>query len=320
MEVSAPMEQMATREAYGKALVELGRKMEKVVVLDADLSKSTKTSLFAEKFPLRFFNMGISEADMMGTAAGLAASGFIPFASTFGVFATGRAYDQIRNSIAYPRLNVKIAASHTGITVGEDGASHQALEDIALMRVLPNMTVVVPADGRQTMKAVEAIAAFEGPVYLRLGRLAVPQVISEEAPFELGKAQLLRDGDDLMIVAAGLMVGTALEAAMILQKEKISAAVVNVHTIKPLDGEFLVRMAGRTGAVVTAEEHSIIGGLGGAVAELLAENCPVPVVRLGIRDSFGESGSPKDLLEKYGLTAKNLVLAGKKALQLKKLD
>lgn len=312
------MEAMATREAYGKALVELGSRMEKVVVLDADLSKSTKTALFAEKFPLRFFNMGISEADMIGTAAGLASSGFIPFASTFGVFATGRTYDQIRNSIAYTRLNVKIAASHTGITVGEDGASHQALEDIALMRVLPNMTVVVPADGRQTFQAVEAIAAFEGPVYLRLGRLAVPQVIPENLPFELGKAQLLREGNDLLIVAAGLMVGTALEAAGMLEREGISAAVANVHTIKPLDGDFLVQMAERTGAVVTAEEHSIIGGLGGAVAELLAENCPVPVVRLGMRDTFGESGSPKALLQKYGLTANNLAAAGKKALEIKK--
>lgn len=312
------MEAMATREAYGKALVELGLRMEKVVALDADLSKSTKSALFAEKFPLRFFNMGVSEADMMGTAAGLAASGFIPFASTFGVFATGRAYDQIRNSIAYTRLNVKIAASHTGITVGEDGASHQALEDIALMRVLPNMTVIVPADGRQTFQAVEAAAAFDGPVYLRLGRLAVPQVIPEEFSFELGKAQLLREGSDMMIVATGIMVKAALDAAGILEKDGTSAAVVNVHTIKPLDGELLVRMAGITGAVVTAEEHSIIGGLGGAVAELLAENCPVPVIRVGIRDTFGESGAPKDLLQKYGLTAESLVLAGKRALELKK--
>lgn len=312
------MEAMATREAYGKALVELGLRMEKVVALDADLSKSTKSALFAEKFPLRFFNMGVSEADMMGTAAGLAASGFIPFASTFGVFATGRAYDQIRNSIAYTRLNVKIAASHTGITVGEDGASHQALEDIALMRALPNMTVIVPADGRQTFQAVEAAAAFDGPVYLRLGRLAVPQVIPEEFSFEMGKAQLLRDGSDMMIVATGIMVKAALDAAVILEKDGASAAVVNVHTIKPLDRDLLVRMAGITGAVVTAEEHSIIGGLGGAVAELLAENCPVPVIRVGIRDTFGESGAPKDLLQKYGLTAESLVLAGKRALELKK--
>jgi transketolase len=316
-EVEYPMEKMATREAYGKALVELGLRMEKIVALDADLSKSTKTVLFAERFPLRFFNMGVSEADMMGTAAGLAASGFIPFASTFGVFATGRTYDQIRNSIAYTRLNVKIAASHTGITVGEDGASHQALEDIALMRVLPNMTVVVPADGRQTFQAVEAIAAYDGPVYLRLGRLAVPQVIPEEFSFELGKGQLLREGDDLLIVAAGIMTGMALEAAKMLEKEGIHASVANLHTVKPLDEEFLIRMAGLTGAVVTAEEHSIIGGLGGAVAELLAESCPVPVVRVGIRDTFGESGNPGALLQKYGLTPESLVQAGKKALKIK---
>jgi transketolase len=311
------MEKIATREAYGKALVELGQKMEKIVVLDADLSQSTKTVLFAEKFPMRFFNMGVSEADMMGTAAGLAASGFIPFASTFGVFATGRVYDQIRNSIAYTRLNVKIAASHTGITVGEDGASHQALEDIALMRVLPNMTIIVPADGGQTFQAVEAAVAHNGPVYLRLGRLAVPRVIPEGTPFELGKAQLLRQGSDLLIVAAGLMTGQALEAAEMLEKEGIQASVANLHTIKPLDGEFLIRMAKDTGAVVTAEEHSILGGLGGAVAEFLAENFPLPVVRVGIQDTFGESGTPRALLQKYGLTPESLVLAGKKALKLK---
>ena len=260
------MEQVATRDAYGKTLVELGGKNEKIVVLDADLSKSTKTALFAEKFPSRFFNMGIAEADMMGTAAGFAASGFIPFASTFGVFATGRVYDQIRNSIAYPRLNVKIAASHTGITVGEDGASHQALEDIALMRALPNMTVLVPADGLQTKQAVEAAVMYDGPVYLRLGRLALPLVIPADLPFEMGKGQVLREGDDLLIVTTGLMTNLSLQAAEILQKEGIKAAVVNIHTIKPLDGELLIRMAKKTGAVVTAEEHGVIGGLGGAVA------------------------------------------------------
>ncbi len=311
------MEKVATREAYGKALVELGGRMEKIVALDADLSKSTKSVLFAEKFPLRFFNMGVSEADMIGTAAGLAASGFIPFASTFGVFASGRVYDQIRNSIAYTRLNVKIAASHTGITVGEDGASHQALEDIALMRVLPNMTVVAPADGRQTFQAVEAIAAYDGPVYLRLGRLAVPQIIPEKLSFELGKAQLLREGEDLLFVSTGIMTGMALEAAGMLEKQGLHVSVVNVHTIKPLDTELLVSLAGKTGAVVTAEEHSIIGGLGGAVAELLAESCPVSVVRVGIRDTFGESGAPSALLQKYGLTPESLIRAGEKALGLK---
>lgn len=311
-------EEIATREAYGKALVELGQRMEKIVVLDADLSNSTRTVLFAEKFPLRFFNMGISEADMMGTAAGLAASGFIPFVSTFGVFATGRAYDQVRNSIAYTKLNVKIVATHTGITVGEDGASHQALEDIALMRVLPNMTVVVPADGRQTYQAVEAIARCSGPVYLRLGRPKVPVVIPEGLPFELGKAQLLKDGKDLAFIATGITVKPALEAAKLLESEKISAAVVNMHTIKPLDKELLLQIAQKTGTLVTVEEHSVIGGLGSAVAELVSENFPVPVIRVGINDTFGESGTPEALLKKYGLTAENLILAGKAALQKKK--
>ena len=311
-------EEIATREAYGKALVELGQRMEKIVVLDADLSNSTRTVLFAEKFPLRFFNMGISEADMMGTAAGLAASGFIPFVSTFGVFATGRAYDQVRNSIAYTKLNVKIVATHTGITVGEDGASHQALEDIALMRVLPNMTVVVPADGRQTYQAVEAIARCSGPVYLRLGRPKVPVVIPEGLPFELGKAQLLKDGKDLAFIATGITVKPALEAAKLLESEKISAAVVNMHTIKPLDKELLLEMAQKTGTLVTVEEHSVIGGLGSAVAELVSENFPVPVIRVGVNDTFGESGTPEALLKKYGLTAENLVSVGKAALQKKK--
>lgn len=310
-------EKMATRDAYGQTLLEMGRTRSEVVVLDADLSKSTKTALFAKEFPLRFFNMGISEADMMGTAAGLAASGYIPFASTFGVFATGRVYDQIRGSIAYPRLNVKIGASHAGISVGEDGASHQALEDIALMRVLPNMTVVVPADGYQTAQAVKAICDLEGPVYLRLGRPKVPPVIPPDSPFELGKAQLLQQGDDLTLVATGIMVSIAMEAAALLEQEGLSAAVMNVHTIKPLDRDMLLEQAARTKAVVTAEEHSVIGGLGGAVAELLAESCPVPVLRVGVRDTFGESGKPDELLQKYGLTAQNLAAQARKAVQMK---
>jgi transketolase len=311
-------EKIATRDAYGQALVELGHRMDKIVVLDADLSKSTKTALFAEEFPLRFFNMGISEADMMGTAAGLAASGFIPFASTFGVFATGRAYDQVRNSIAYTKLNVKIVATHTGITVGEDGASHQALEDIALMRVLPNMMVIVPADGRQTFQAVEAIAGYEGPVYLRLGRPRVPQVIPEGFPFELGRAQLLKEGKDLAFLATGITVGLALEASQLLKSQGINAAVVNIHTIKPLDKDLLLQMAEKTGALVTVEEHSVIGGLGGAVAELISENYPVPIIRVGINDTFGESGSPEALLKKYGLTAENLTTAAKTSMQKKR--
>jgi len=310
-------EKVATRDAYGKALVELGKSLENVVVLDADLSKSTKTILFAEAFPDRFFNLGVSEADMMGTAAGLAASGYIPFASTFGVFATGRAFDQVRNSIAYTRLNVKIAATHTGLTVGEDGASHQALEDIALMRVLPHMTVVVPADGNQTRQAVEAVARFQGPVYLRLGRPKVPQVIPADAPFELGRGQVLREGDDLAYITTGMMTGLALEAAAELQTRGISAAVVNMHTIKPLDEALLFQLARKTGAVVTGEEHSIIGGLGGAVAEVLAAEYPVPVIRVGVKDTFGESGPPEALLEKYGLTTRQLVAAALKALEKK---
>lgn len=310
-------EEMATREAYGKALVELGRKNPSIVVLDADLSKSTKTVLFADEFPLRFFDMGVAEADMIGTAAGLAASGFIPFVSTFGVFATGRVYDQIRNSIAYTKMNVKIAATHTGITVGEDGASHQSLEDIALMRVLPNMTVVVPADARQTFLAVEAAAKHEGPVYLRLGRPKVPSVIPQGVPFELGKAQLLREGNDLVFIATGITVGIALEAASLMEGHNISAAVINVHTIKPLDEVLLLQLAQKTGAIVTVEEHSIIGGLGGAAAELVSENYPVPVIKVGINDSFGESGSPKELLQKYGLTVNKLISAGKAALEKK---
>lgn len=311
-------EKMATREAYGQALRELGRRLDKIVVLDADLSKSTRTAFFAEEFPLRFFNLGVAEADMIGTAAGLAACGYIPFVSTFGVFATGRVYDQVRNSIAYTRLNVKIVASHTGLTVGEDGASHQTLEDIALMRVLPNMTVVVPADGRQTFQAVEAVARYEGPVYMRLGRPKVPQVIPPELPFELGKAQVLREGGDLAFVATGLMAGIALQAAGMLAQEGLQATVLNMHTIKPLDQELLVEVARKTGALVTAEEHSIIGGLGGAVTEVLAENYPVPLIRVGVKDTFGESGSPEALLQKYGLTAENLAAAGKAVLQKKR--
>jgi len=310
-------EEIATRDAYGKALVELGRRLDKVVVLDADLSKSTKTVLFAEQYPLRFFNMGIAEADMMGTAAGLAASGYIPFASTFGVFATGRVYDQVRNSIAYTNLNVKIAASHAGITVGEDGASHQTLEDLALMRVLPNMTVVVPADGKQTYQAVEAVAAYRGPVYLRLGRPKVPQVIPPGVDFELGKTQLLKEGTELTIAATGIMVAKALEAAGMLETAGIKAAVLNVHTIKPLDKVGILEMARRTGAFVTAEEHSVIGGLGSAIAEFLTEEYPIPVIKVGVRDTFGESGAPEKLLHKYGLTAEHIVGASRVAMAKK---
>ena len=293
---------IATREAYGRALAALGKADGRIVALDADLSKSTKTADFAAVCPERFFNAGIAEQNMAGVAAGLAAGGKIPFISTFAVFAAGRAFEQIRNSIAYPGLNVKIAATHAGITVGEDGGSHQAVEDIALMRVLPGMSVVVPADGVETASAVAVLAEHEGPAYLRLGRLATPQVHEDDYEFVLGKGVLLREGADVAVFACGMMVAPALEAARLLQEEGISAAVANISTIKPLDEELIVRLAASCGAVVTAEEHSVIGGLGGAVAECLAENCPAPLARVGLRDSFGQSGSPAELLRHYGLT------------------
>lgn len=306
---------IATRDAYGEVLVELGKTNPRIVVLDADLSKSTKTANFKEVFPDRFFNMGVAEADMMGTAAGLAAAGMIPFASTFAIFATGRAYDQLRNSIAYTALNVKIVATHAGITVGEDGGSHQSIEDIAIMRVMPNMTVIVPADGPETKKAVEAAVELEGPVYIRLGRSGVPVLFSEEEPFTLGKGKILREGKDISIIAVGIMVSKALEAAQTLSQQGIEARVINLSTIKPLDEDIIIQAARETGGIVTAEEHSIIGGLGGAVSEVTAENCPVPVKRVGVRDTFGESGLPERLLEKYGLTPENIIKAAKEVLQ-----
>lgn len=311
------MANMATRDAYGQALAELGAVNDKVVVLDADLSKSTKTNDFKKVFPERFFNIGIAEQNLLGTAAGFAAAGKIPFASSFAVFAVGRAYDQIRNSIAYPRLNVKIAATHAGLTVGEDGGSHQMLEDIALMRALPNMTVLVPADGEETKQAVQAAAAYEGPVYIRLGRPKVPMLFDETYQFAIGKGVLLQDGTDVTLVATGIMVSKALEAAVALATEGISAAVVNISTIKPLDDALIVQMAQKTGAVVTCEEHNIYGGLGSAVAEVLVENSPVPMARVGVADKFGESGLPDQLLEKYGLTAEVIATKAKAVISRK---
>jgi len=308
----------ATREAYGEALVEAGRKNPNVVVLDADLSASTKTALFAREFPERFFNMGIAEANMISVAAGLAAAGKIPFASTFAVFALGRVYDQVRLSVAYPKLGVKIAASHAGITVGEDGASHQALEDLALARVLPNLTVIVPADAAETRSAVEAAVAHPGPVYLRLGRIAVPDIYPAGHTYRIGRVDIIKEGRDVALVGCGVMVDACLQAAVTLAAEGIMALVVNASTIKPLDTETLLTVAARTGAVVTAEEHSIIGGLGGAVAELLSGELPVPVVRVGVDDRFGQSGKPAELLEAYGLTARAVVAAAKKAMALKR--
>jgi transketolase len=303
MKIVESHEKIATREAYGRVLVELGEQYPDLVVLDADLSKSTKTYEFSKRFPERFFNMGIAEQNMMGTAAGLALAGKIPCASTFAVFAVGRAFDQIRNSIAYPGLNVKIIASHAGITVGEDGASHQSIEDISLMRTIPNMTVIVPADATETAQAVKAAVAYNGPVYIRLGRPKVPVLFGADYQFQLDRAFVLREGTDAVIFAAGIMVSEALKAASLLAEEGIQAAVVNVHTIKPLDERTIVDLAEKTGAVVTAEEHSIYGGLGSAVAEVLSERCPTPLVRVGIKDRFGESGSPANLLEFFGLTA-----------------
>lgn len=311
------MAEQATREAYGKALVALGAENQNVVVLDADLSKSTKTADFAKHYPERFFNMGIAEANMMGTAAGLAAAGKIPFASTFAIFATGRAFEQIRNSIAYPKLNVKIAATHAGVTVGEDGGSHQAIEDVAIMRALPNMTVLVPADGEETRQAINAIAQYDGPVYIRMGRLDVPLLFDADYHFEIGKANLIREGTDAVIFANGVMVSAALEAAQELNSEGIRVAVVNVASVKPLDVDCITEWAKKTGAVVTAEEHTIMGGLGSAVAEVLGEHAPVPMFRVGIEDSFGESGRPYELLEKFGLTKEKIMEAVRKVIKRK---
>jgi transketolase len=311
------MEKIATREAYGKALVKLGAENPRVVVLDADLSKSTKTADFKKNYPERFFNMGIAEQNLLGTAAGLAASGKIPFASTFAVFATGRAFEQIRNSIAYTKLNVKIAATHAGLTVGEDGASHQAIADIAVMRSLPNMTVIVPADGIEAEKAVLAAAEKEGPIYIRLGRSGVPVLFGEDYDYIIGKAAIMRTGSDASVIACGIMVADALKAAEELAVEGISLRVVNMATIKPIDQEAIISAARETGAIVTAEEHNIIGGLGSAVAEVLAENIPTPLERVGVKDVFGESGKPQELLEKYSLTAKDIKEAVYRVIQRK---
>ena len=294
------VKKIATRESYGNALVELGKKHDDLVVLDADLAGATKTGIFKKVFPERHIDCGIAEGNMMGVAAGLAAAGMVPFASSFAMFAAGRAYEQVRNSIGYPHLNVKIGATHAGISVGEDGASHQCLEDIALMRVIPGMTVIVPSDDIEARAAVEAAYAYKGPVYLRFGRLAVP-VINDRPDyrFEIGKGITLREGKDLTIVATGLEVQSALEAAEKLAADGVSAEVINIHTIKPLDEELILASAKKTGRVVTVEEHSVIGGLGGAVCEVLSAKAPVPVLRIGVKDVFGESGPAVELLHKY---------------------
>lgn len=309
----------ATRESYGEALAELSDKYEDLVVLDADLAAATKTGIFKKKCPERFIDCGIAEANMMGVAAGLASTGKKVFASSFAMFAAGRAYEIVRNSIGYPHINVKIGATHAGISVGEDGATHQCNEDIALMRTIPGMTIINPADDVEAKAAVEAAINIDGPVYLRFGRLAVPVFNDKDTyKFEVGKGVQLKDGKDVTIVATGLMVNEAIMAAEALEKEGISARVINIHTIKPLDKEIICKAANETGVIVTAEEHSVIGGLGSAVAEAVTECCPVPVVKVGVNDVFGHSGPAVDLLKEFGLSAENIAEKVKYALTLKK--
>ncbi len=296
------VKKIATRESFGNALAELGAQHDNIVVLDADLAGATKTSVFMKAFPERHIDCGIAEGNMMGVAAGLATTGKVPFASTFAMFASGRAFEQIRNSIGYPHLNVKIGATHAGISVGEDGATHQCNEDIALMRTIPGMTIINPSDDVEAKAAVKAAYEHEGPVYLRFGRLAVPVInTNPDYKFEIGKGVALREGSDLTIIATGLCVNSALEAAEMLAKDGVSAKVINIHTIKPLDEELVVEAAKATGKVVTVEEHSVIGGLGGAVCETLAAKAPTPVLRIGVQDTFGESGPAAALLTKYKL-------------------
>jgi len=310
----------ATRESYGAALAALGEKYD-FLVLDADLAAATKTAAFKKKFPERFFDCGIAEGNMMSVAAGIATTGKTVFASSFAMFAAGRAFEQVRNSIGYPHLNVKIGATHAGITVGEDGATHQCCEDIALMRTIPGMTVINPADATEAYAAVEAAISVNGPVYLRFGRYAVPDLTPELVPdykFEIGKGVLYREGRDVSIIATGYMVHLAYEAAEMLASEGISAEVINIHTVKPLDKELIVASAKKTGAVVTAEEHNVIGGLGSAVAEAVSESYPVPVLRVGVEDSYGRSGKVPELLEMYGLTSERIAEKARLALAMKK--
>ena len=311
-------EKIATREAYGNALAEFGAKYENLVVLDADLAAATKTSTFKKAFPDRFFDCGIAENNMINVAVGLSLSGKIPFASTFAMFAAGRSYEQIRNSIGYPHTNVKIGATHAGITVGEDGATHQCNEDIALMRVIPGMTILNPADAVEARLAVEAAIKMQGPCYLRFGRMAVPVIFDKDYKFEIGRGVKLADGTDVSLIATGIEVEQALAARELLAAEGISASVINIHTIKPLDEDLIVAEAQKTGAVVTCEEHSIIGGLGGAVAECLSAKCPTPVLRVGVEDVFGRSGPAKELVSYFGLDAAAIVAKAKAAVALKK--
>ncbi|MDY4255484.1 MAG: transketolase family protein [Oscillospiraceae bacterium] len=308
----------ATRDAYGKALVELGEKNEKLVVFDADLAAATKTGMFKKAFPDRFIDCGIAEGNMMGVAAGMATAGYTVFASSFAMFAAGRAFEQIRNTIGYPHINVKIGATHAGISVGEDGASHQCCEDIALMRTIPGMTIINPADDIEARLAVFAAAEHDGPVYMRFGRLAVPRVFDDSYKFEIGKGVYLNKGTDVTIIATGLLVERAIQAAELLKNEGISASLINMATIKPIDRDIILDAAKTTGCIVTAEEHNIIGGLGSAVAEVVAEEYPVPVLRVGVEDTFGKSGPALELLEIFGLNAQNIVAKAKRAIELKK--
>ncbi len=308
----------AQRNYYGKALARLAKERDDVVVLDADLAGSTKTSEFKKVAPERFVEVGIAEQDMIGVASGLAASGKTVFASTFAVFATGRCWEQIRLAVAYPKQNVKIVSTHCGISVGEDGASHQALEDIAIMRAIPNMVVISPADAHQAYAATMAIAEEKGPCYMRLGRADFPLIYPEDVKFEIGKADILREGSDVTLIGTGQMVSYCLDAAKALSEEGISAEVINISTIKPLDADAVIGSVKKTGCAVTAEEHSIIGGLGSAVAEAISESCPVPLVRVGTKDTFGESGKAEMLMEKYGLTAKDIVKAAKDSISKKR--
>lgn len=311
----ADVKKKATRESYGEALTALAEKYPNLVVLDADLAAATKTGIFKKAYPERFFDCGIAEANMMGVAAGLATAGKIPFASTFAMFAAGRAYEIVRNSIGYPHLNVKIGATHAGISVGEDGATHQCNEDIALMRTIPGMTVIVPSDDTEAKAAVEAAIQFQGPVYMRFGRLAAPILNDPKTyKFEWGKGVTMRDGKDITIVATGLMVAEAVSAAETLANEGIDARVINIHTIKPLDKEIIIKSAQETGRIVTVEEHSIIGGLGDAVCSAVSENFPVPVTKIGVNDEFGHSGPAVDLLKQFGLSAENITATVKRVL------
>lgn len=309
-------DKIATRAAYGKALAEFGRDYD-IVVMDADLSKSTNTAMFKKEFPERFINTGIAEGNMISTAAGIASTGKTVFASSFAMFAAGRAFEQIRNSVAYPKLNVKIAATHAGVSVGEDGATHQCLEDLGIMRTIPGMIILNPADAAETRLAIKAAIEHNGPVYIRLGRLPVSVIFDDSYNFEIGKGVCIKDGSDVTVIATGIMVEEALAAHEMLKAEGIGARIINMPTIKPIDKEIIINSAKETGAIVTAEEHNIYGGLGSAVAEVLVESSPVPMERIGTKDVFGCSGKPAELMEKYELTSKDIVLAAKKAISRK---